>query len=202
VTRITDTPSPAAPPASDPTAARDLAAALRPGEDILWAGRPDERHYARTDSRLIALGIFWVMVAGAGFWGFTATLLSDEYSGVAYGARIAMLLVFAAPFIAVALFCLGGHVVMKRRGRLRRAYAITTQRVLAVRPALRIAGPPQLRELALDKIRDVRVEAVRRESGTVEFHAADASMDAIRFDTVRGAEGVAELARVQRTPST
>lgn len=189
-------------PPSDPTAARDLASALAPEEDVLWAGRPDQRHYVRTDYRLVALGVFWVMVAGAGFWGFTVTLLSDEYAGVALAARVVMLLVFAAPFVAVAVFCLGGHVVWKRRQRLRRAYAITTRRIFALRPALRVAGQPQLRQLPLAGVADVRVEAVRGETGTIEFYAADASLDAIRFDTVRGADAVAELARSQRTAST
>jgi len=189
-------------PPSDPTAARDLASSLAPDEHLLWAGRPDERHYVRTDSRLIALGIFWVMVAGAGFYGFTITFLSDDYAGVAFGARVAMLLIAAAPFIAVAVFCLGGHVLVKRSQRLRRAYAVTTRRILAIRPALRLVGPPTLRELPLEALGDVRVEVVRRETGSVEFHDTKSTMDAICFDTVRGAEAIAELARAQRTAST
>jgi len=84
-------------PPADPAAARDLAGALRPDEHVLWAGRPDERHYAKTDYRLIALGVFWVLVSGAGFWGFTVTTLSGEYAGVSVPARAALLLVAAAP---------------------------------------------------------------------------------------------------------
>jgi len=175
---------------------------MEPGEHVLWAGRPDERHYTRTDQRLIGLGIFWVMVSGAGFYGFTITSLSDDYAGVAYGARVALLLIAAAPFIAVAVFCLGGHVLVKRGQRRRRAYAVTTRRILAIRPALRLVGPPTLRELPIDALGDVRVETMRRETGSVEFHDTKSTMDPIRFDTVRGAEAIAQLARSQRTPST
>ncbi len=189
-------------PPADPAAARDFAGALRPDEHVLWAGRPDERHYARTDYRLIALGIFWVLVSGAGFWGFTITTLSDEYAGVSIAARAALLLVAAAPFIVVAAFCLGGHVVFKRRQRRRRAYAITTQRVLVIRPSMRLVGPPSLLALSLKDVGDVRVESLRHETGSIEFHAANSAMDALHFDTVRGAEAIAALAQTQRTAST
>ena len=49
-------------PPTDPTAARDLAGVLGANEHVLWAGRPDERHYVRTDYRLIALGVASLLV--------------------------------------------------------------------------------------------------------------------------------------------
>jgi hypothetical protein len=199
-------PTAAAPiPPSDPSAARDLASALSPAEHVLWAGRPDERHYVRADPRLIVLGIFWVLVAGAGFWGFTITLLSAEYDGISHAARVVLLLLAAAPFIAVAVVCLGGHVVLKRRLRLRHAYAITTRRVLARRPAMGVGGKPVLRELAFESLGDVRVETARRETGTIDFHSRSSAESTIQFETVRGAAAIAGLARErasQRTPST
>lgn len=190
-------------PPSDPTAARDLAGVLTPDEAVLWSGRPDERHYTRTDMRLIGLGLFWTVVAGAAFVGFVITLLSDDYDGIAFGVRVAALAMAAAPFVLVAIYCLGGHVILRRRARRNTAYAVTSSRVLSRRPALAgVAGAVTLRELPLDRVADPLVEVVRRETGHVDIHDARSVEPPLRFDTVRGAEGVAQLVRDQRSDGT
>ena len=190
-------------PPSDPTAARDLAGVLAPDETVLWSGRPDERHYTRTDMRLIGLGLFWTAVAGAGFVGFAITLLSDDYDGISFGARVAVLAIAAAPFILVAVYCLGGHVLLRRRARVNTAYAVTTSRVLTRRPALAgIAGPVVLRELPLDRLANPLVEVVRHATGSIDIHDVRNIEPPLRLDTVRGAEAIASLLRGQRNDGT
>lgn len=153
-------------PPSDPTAARDLAGALFPDETLLWAGRPDERRYTRTDGRLIALGAFWTVVAGAAFVGFALTFFSDEYAGIAFSVRVLLLALAALPFAAVSVFCLGGHVALRHTLRRRIAYAVTTRRVLVRRPATPFGGPPVLRALPRDGLAEPVVEAEFRDAGT------------------------------------
>jgi hypothetical protein len=190
-------------PPTDPTAARDLAGVLAPDETVLWAGRPDERHFTRVDVRLIGLGVFWTAVSGAAFVGFALTFLSEEYAGIALGARIAVLALAAAPFAAVAVYCLGGHVAIRRRTRARTAYAITDRRVVASRPSLGgVAGPPLLREMPHDRAAEPRVEAVHRESGHVDVHDAKGVEAPVQFRCVRGAEAVARLVAGQRIDGT
>lgn len=190
-------------PPSDPGAARQLAGVLAPDETVLWAGRPDERHFTKPDGRLIGLGVFWTVVAGAAFVGFALTFLSDDYAGIALGARVALLALAAAPFAAVAVYCLGGHVAARHRERERTAYAVTARRVLAQRPAFAgVLGAPALRELPLDRAADPVVEVVRRETGSIEIHDARSVEPPVRFDTVRGAEAVAALVRAQRIAGT
>lgn len=190
-------------PPSDPGAARDLARVLAPDEPVLWAGRPDERHFTKVDGRLVALGVFWTVVAGAGFTGFALTFFSDEYAGLSLAVRVLALALAAAPFAAVSVFCLGGHVALRHRTRARTAYAVTARRVLALRPGFGgVLGAPTLRELALDRTAEPSVETVRRETGTVEIHDASGVEPPVRFDTVRGAEGVAALIRAQRSAGT
>jgi hypothetical protein len=190
-------------PPTDPTAARDLAGALAPDESVLWAGRPDERHFTRADGRLIGLGVFWTVVSGAGFVGFALNFLTDEFAGIPLAARVAVLALTALPFAVVAVYCLGGHVMMRRRSRSRTAYAVTDRRVLALRPSLGgIAGPPLLRELPLDRVAEPQVEIVHRESGHVDVLDGRGVEAPVRFDTVRGAEAVAALIRGQRIDGT
>ncbi len=184
------------PPPSDADAARLLAGALTPDENVLWAGRPDVRRTSRVDGRLVGLGLFWTAVAGAGFWGFTTTLLSAEYDGISTAARVVFLSVAAAPFVAVAAYCLGGHVWARRRRRARTAYAITTTRVLAATPALWFLGALRVRELARSSLGEVVVDAGRHDVGDVEFHDAGSASPPIAFQSVRGIEDVAALARV------
>ncbi len=181
-------------PRSDPAAARDLAAVLTPDETVLWAGRPDERRYVRVDPRLIALGVFWTVVAGAAFVGFSLTLFSDDFAGVSLGVRVALLAVAAAPFVAVSIYALGGHVAVRHRTRLRTAYAVTATRVLALRPALGgVLGRPALRELPRDRVATPVLEHLRHGTGSIDFHDGSHVLPPVRFESVRGAETIAAL---------
>jgi hypothetical protein len=86
---------------------------------------------------------------------------------------------------------------------MRTAYAVTARRVLALRPSVGgVVGTPSLRELPLDRVADPQVEGVRRETGHVDLNDATGVEPPIRFDTVRGAEGVARLIRDQRSAGT
>ncbi len=182
-------------PASDATAARAFAAVLEPGEHLLWAGRPDARRTTRVDGRLVGLGVFWTLVAGAGFYGFGTTALGDDFRGMPYALRALLLVVAAAPFVAVAAYCLGGHVVLRRRRRARTAYAVTTTRVLASEPAFGSAGPARLRALARATLGAVQVEPERHGCGTLEFHDARGVEPSVMFRSIADAEAVAALAR-------
>ncbi len=185
-------------PPIDPDAARLAASALRPGEEIVWAGRPDERRTARRDPRLVGLGIFWSVLAGAAFYGFAVTLLSDEYGGLPIAVRIVALTVCAAPFLLAAVYMLGGHVSLRRRTRSRTGYVVTADRVLVTSPALGAFGRPRVRELDRDSIGRVDVEEPAC-GGVADITVTDATgrHPAVTLQLVRGAEVVAELLRAQ-----
>lgn len=155
-------------PPVDSRASVALASRLAPDETLLRAARPDDAHFARLRPRLVAAGLFWTLVAGAGFTGFAVTLLDPEYDGIATGARVVILALCALPFAVVAALALGGHVHVARRAARRTAYGLTDRRVLVVQPRLTYAGPPVVRELSLTALTAVRTTPHATGSTTLE----------------------------------
>lgn len=86
----------------DPNAAPLLASWLRPGEHLVWAGRPDPSvRFTAADRALIPFSVLWFGFAV--FW---------EASAVATGAPVFFLL-FGAVFVLVGLFITVGRFPAK-----------------------------------------------------------------------------------------
>lgn len=96
-------------------------------------------------------GLFWTVVAGAGFYGFAATWFSDEYAGIALGLRVAMMAVAATPFVGVAVWTLWAHAPLDALRARSTLYAVTDRRVLVVRPFPWPWSSGRRRSLPLDR---------------------------------------------------
>lgn len=131
----------------DPEAASRLRPWLAPDEELRWAAVPDADRCARLRPRLVVLGVFWSVVAGAGFYGFGATLLSSEYDGLPLAFRAVFLGLGALPFVLVAVVTLYLHVPLARRAARRRAYGVTDERVVAAGPVWGWFGRTRARSL-------------------------------------------------------
>jgi hypothetical protein len=107
---------------------------LRPGEVLLWSGRPDPRvWFTSADRFLIPFGILW-----------TALAVFEGAGAVSTGGSSAL---FDIPFLAVGAYMVAGRFVYKRYRKERTAYGITGQRALiVVRPGtlsdLPVSGQP------------------------------------------------------------
>ena len=176
-------------------AARVLTSHLQEGEELLWAARPDARRYGRVRPWLLVFGVLWLTIAGFAFAGFTVALLDDEFSGVAFPIRVGLLVLTGAPFLAVGTFAVGGHVPAARRLRRRIAYGLTNWRLLVVRPAYHVVGPPRLRALPRERVTDVVVEPASGDVGSIEVHDRDGREPPLDLVDVAGAEAVAEQMR-------
>src|SRR5690349_11734674 len=93
---------------------------LRPGEHLLWSGRPDpKRLFTRSDAFLIPFGVFFLGFSI--FWTVTASRTASSPAWL-----------FGTVFIAVGVYYLFGRFVVKRRRQLRSTYAVTDDRALAI----------------------------------------------------------------------
>ncbi len=98
---------------------RQLEPYLRPGEQLLWAGRPDPAvHLTPADVFVIPFSLLWGGFAL--FW---------TYSAAAGGAPLPFVL-FGVPFVALGLYMLVGRFVYKAQRKRATAYGVTTERVL------------------------------------------------------------------------
>lgn len=108
-----------------------ISALLRPGERLLWSGRPDPpRHVTGKDAALIPFSILWCGFAI--FW---------EASVLRTGAPLAMAL-FGIPFVLIGLYFVVGRFVVKARSKKRTRYAVTDRRALIVRDGGSVRDTP------------------------------------------------------------
>jgi hypothetical protein len=99
--------------------ATQLAPYLRPGEQLLWSGRPDpDIRFTSADVFLVPFSILWGGFAL--FW---------ETTVIASGAPPFFVL-WGVPFVVLGLYFMFGRFVYKRRNKLRTAYGLTTDRAL------------------------------------------------------------------------
>lgn len=98
-----------------------LAKVLRPGERLLWSGRPDpSKHLTRADLFLIPFSLMWLSFAG--FWEI-GVLTTDAPSFFPFWGGL---------FIAIGLYYAFGRFVVKKRRKQRTVYAITDQRAIVL----------------------------------------------------------------------
>lgn len=182
-------------PTTDPEVVRELAPHLAPDERLSWAARPCPVESARVRPRLVLFGAFWLLVSGGAFFGFARTFLGPEFEGVSLPLRVLVVAAAAAPFAAVGLFGIGGHVVLLRRAARRTAHGLTDRRVLSVRPALWLAGPDVTACVPLHGAVSVRVLPVADEVGHLEVVPGSGGDGPIRLGFVPQAARVAQAVR-------
>jgi hypothetical protein len=101
----------------DPAA--QVSSYLTPGEQLLWAGRPDpDVNFTAADAFVVPFSIMWCGFAV--FW---------EATAVAGGAPLFFAL-WGIPFVLVGLYVAVGRFVYKKRRKRRTAYGLTRTRAL------------------------------------------------------------------------
>jgi len=106
-----------------------LQAVLRPGEQLLWCGKPDHRlWFTGADLYLIPFSVLWCSFAI--FWEAGAS------SGGPFFA------VWGVPFIAIGLYMVVGRFFYKHYRKKQTVYGITTQRALVAVGARSLADAP------------------------------------------------------------
>jgi hypothetical protein len=107
-----------------------LQGVLRPGEQLLWWGRPDPRlWFTGADLLLIPFSILWCGSAIAFDVGFSS------------GGR-PVFAVFGVPLIAAGLYLVVGRFFYKHYRKKRTVYGITTQRALVAVGARSLVDAP------------------------------------------------------------
>jgi hypothetical protein len=94
---------------------------LRPGEELLWCGRPDPAViFGPGDLSVVPFSILWL--AFAIFW----------ESGVIRSGAGPLPEIWGIPFIAIGAYALFGRFIYKRISKKRTVYAITRSRAIIV----------------------------------------------------------------------
>ena len=113
---------------ADPS--RQLAPYLRPGEQLLWSGRPDPHViFTTADAYAIPFSLVWFGLALS----FTVSLLTSAHPQSA---------LITVPFLAAGLYITVGRFVYKRRSKLRTAYGITPDRAIVAVGASSMTDSP------------------------------------------------------------
>jgi hypothetical protein len=108
-------------PLGPPDPSRLIAAHLRDGEDLLWAGRPDPSvHLTAADLYLIPFSIFWIGFSL--FWEKTAL---DDAAPIPFA-------LFGVPFIGMGVYVTVGRFFVKRRQKQRTVYGLTDKRAIVL----------------------------------------------------------------------
>lgn len=103
---------------------------LRPGEQLLWCGRPDSGvWFTAADLYLIPFSILWCGFAI--FWEAGASQSGDP-----------VFTAWGLPFIAVGLYMVIGRFFYKHQRKKQTSYGITTQRALVAVGARSLADLP------------------------------------------------------------
>lgn len=127
---------------------------LRPGERVLWEGRPDVRAYSLRGA--------WFLVPFSLLWGGFAIFW--EYQVIRGGAPW-FFAVWGVPFVGIGLYMIFGRLLVARREARNTAYGITDQRVIILGGAVR----QTLTELDLRDLPMAQLEDQGRGLGTITF---------------------------------
>ena len=105
-------------------------ASLRPGEQLLWCGRPDPRlWFTAADLYLIPFSVMWCGFAI--FWELGASRGGGPFFTL-----------WGVPFIAIGLYMVVGRFFYKHYRKKQTVYGITTQRALVAAGARSLADAP------------------------------------------------------------
>jgi hypothetical protein len=104
---------------------------VRPGERLLWIGRPDpDVLFTASDLFVVPFSLLWGGFAF--FW---------EGSVIVTGAG-PLFVLWGIPFVAIGLYMIVGRFFYKRRRKRRTAYALTDERALVAVGSTSLAESP------------------------------------------------------------
>ena len=152
---------------------------LRPGENLLWSGRPDPAvRFSPADRFLVPFSIMWGGFAL--FW---------EASVIASGGAPFFVL-WGIPFVIMGLYFIFGRFWFKRRQKLRTAYGITNERaIVAVGNSQVMETPIKNQPLSLTRSSDGRHGSV--ECGGEGPHPHASTTSPVRRPRLRWHAGTA-----------
>src|SRR4051812_33856940 len=94
---------------------------VRPGERLLWSGRPDPSvRFTGKDAFLIPFSLMW--------GGFAIFWEAAAIAGTKGSSRFFIL--WGIPFVAIGLYMIFGRFILKARRKRETAYGLTDQRAL------------------------------------------------------------------------
>lgn len=133
---------------------------LRPGERLLWTGRPAQGLLLTpSDLLLIPFSLLWAALPGSILIG---QLASGRWESVD------LMLIF---FAAIGFYITVGRFIVDALARACTRYAVTDQRALVLRDSLVM---PSFRSLDLDEMYDVELHMRLGGRGTIRFgYASD-----------------------------
>jgi hypothetical protein len=104
---------------ADPAVTARLEPYLRPGEQLLWCGRPDPAVvFSAADIITVPFGLIWLGIALG--WVITAKSVGAPHAFILLGL----------PFILIGLYLVVGRFAVRLVRRRRTLYAITGERVI------------------------------------------------------------------------
>ncbi len=127
---------------------------LRPGERLLWSGRPVMRRFVMRGSvLLIPFTLLWL--AFAVFW--EASVLGSKAPGI--------FALWGIPFVAIGLYVAFGRFLVAGREARRTIYGLTDERVLIIGGAFSV----RITELLLRTLPSPTLESGSDGVGTITF---------------------------------
>jgi len=133
---------------------------LDSGEDLLWAGRPQQGIVFRSaDIFMVPFSLFWGGFAI--FWEIMALRIPREKSGPV-GIVFPL---FGLPFVIVGLYLIFGRFLVDARQRKKTYYGLTNQRVIIVSGLF----ARRVKSLTLRTLTDVSLSERADMRGTITF---------------------------------
>jgi hypothetical protein len=129
-----------------------LHAQLRPGERVLWEGRPDVRAYSLRGA--------WYLIPFSLLWGGFAIF----WEATALTSRAGLFFtLWGIPFVLFGLYLIFGRLLVARREAMRTVYAVTDRRILIESGAFR----PRFAEIDLRDMPGSQLEVRSDGIGTI-----------------------------------
>lgn len=135
----------------------DIRDMLRPGEKLLWSGRP------RTGIRFRAMDAF--LVPFSIVWGGSVLV----FEAIAIASGIWFMALFGIPFVLMGVYFLFGRFLVDARQRSNTVYGLSTERAIIVSGLLRRT----VKSLNLRTLSDVSLNERGDGSGAITFGAAN-----------------------------
>lgn len=164
---------------------------LRPGETVLWEGRPvPGLHQRRVTLFMMLFGLPFLMVGVALF--FHSLLLYPEAANVPDGGNALVTTAFSLPFAAFGAFLVFGPIIEARAASRNIRYALTTRAAYVIR-----SGPfPSVGVYPILPSTNLELEHGKRAS-TVWVHSRlERDSDGELGTTKAGFENIAEGEKV------
>ncbi len=130
---------------------------LRPGERVLWVGRPARAFIVRwSDIPLSIFGIF-----------FMTPVLISIVAGLKEDKDVDFLSVFFLPFLLIGLYLAFGRYIFDALGRKRTYYGLTESRIIIMSGWL----SPRTRSISLNVVSDITIAEKSSGCGSITLGA-------------------------------